>query len=161
MRFLASVLPILAVVAAASAQVLSSAHLSGRVVEERTRVPIPGARVSLSSESGNAPTPVQQTITDQDGRYAFEGVAAGRYRVDVQKSGILPLADAVWTRTVTVRDGHNVEDWNVSVQRGGAIAGRILDQFGEPLADVTIRGTTRKARRRIDPPLVIEQSSGP
>ena len=115
MRFLASVLPVLAAVAAVSAQVLPSAHLSGRVVEERTRVPIPGARVSLSSEPGNAPAPVQQTITDQDGRYAFEGVAAGRYRVDVQKSGILPLADATWARTVTVTEGRDVEDWNVSV----------------------------------------------
>jgi hypothetical protein len=139
MRFLASMLPVLAAVTAVSAQILPSAHVSGRVVDERTRVPIPGARVSLSSASGNAPVPVQQTITDQDGRYAFQAVAAGRYRVDVQKSGILPLADETWARTVTVTDGQDVEDWNVTVQRGGAIAGRILDQFGEPLADVTIR----------------------
>jgi protocatechuate 3,4-dioxygenase beta subunit len=144
MRLLALVLSVLAAVSAISAQVLPSAHLSGRVVEERTRVPIPGARVSLSSESGNAPVPIQQTITDQDGRYAFEGVAAGRYRVDVQKSGLLPLADATWARTVTVRDGQDVEDWNVSVQRGGAIAGRISDQFGEPLADVTIRAVRQE-----------------
>jgi hypothetical protein len=127
-------------VAAVSAQVLPSAHLSGRVVDERTRLPIPGARVSLSSESRNALAPIlQQTITDQDGRYVFEGVAAGQYRVDVRKSGILPLADAVLARTVTIRNGQGVENWNVSVQRGGAIAGRILDQFGEPLPDATIR----------------------
>jgi hypothetical protein len=144
MRFLASVLPVLAAVAAVSAQVLPSAHLSGRVVEERTAVPIPGARVSLSSESGNAPAPVQQTITDQDGRYAFEWVAPGRYRVDVQKSGILPLPDAAWARIVTITDGRDVEDWNVTVQRGGAIAGRIFDQFGEPLADVTMRAVRQE-----------------
>src|SRR5690349_20492079 len=82
-RFLAAALAVLATVAAASAQVLGSAHLSGRVVDERTRLPIPGARVNLSLESGKAPAPIQQTITDQDGRYAFEGVAAGRYWVDV------------------------------------------------------------------------------
>jgi 5-hydroxyisourate hydrolase-like protein (transthyretin family) len=139
MRVLASMLPIVAAVAAVAAQVLPSARLSGRVVDERTRFPIPGARVSLFYESANTPQPVQQTITDQDGRYAFEGVAAGQYRVYVQKSGILPLADAVWARIVRVTDGQDVEDWNVPVQRGGAIAGRILDQFGEPLAEVTIR----------------------
>ena len=140
MRFLATLLGVLAAAAAVSAQVLPSTHLSGRVVDERTRLPIPGARVSLSSESGNALVPLlQQTITDQDGRYIFEGVAAGQYRVDVRKSGILPLADALLARTVTVRDGQAVEDWNISVQRGGAIAGRILDQFGEPLPDATIR----------------------
>jgi hypothetical protein len=144
MRLLASVLPVLAAVAAVHAQVLPSAHVSGRVVEEQTRAPLPGARVSLSFELGSSPVPVQQTITDQDGRYAFAGVAAGQYRLDVQKSGILPLADAIWDRVVTVSDGQNVEDWNVSVQRGGAIAGRILDQFGEPLADVAIRAVRQE-----------------
>jgi hypothetical protein len=142
MRYLASVLPLLAAVV--SGQVAPSAHLSGRVVEERTGVPISSARVILLDQPAKAPVPAQQTITDQNGRYVFEGVAPGRYRVDVQKSGLLPpLTDPAKAPIVTLAAGQIVEDWNVSVSKGGAIAGRILDQFGEPLADVTVRAVRR------------------
>ena len=128
----------------ASSQVaIPSAQLSGRVVEERTGAPISSARVVLIPQQVNASGPPPLTITDQDGRYTFEGVAPGRYRVDVQKSGILPLADPAKAPTVTLAAGQALEDWNVSVQRGGAIAGRILDQFGEPLVDVMVRAVPR------------------
>jgi hypothetical protein len=38
-----------------------------------------------------------------------------------------------------------IDDWNVSVRKGGAIAGRILDQFGQPLVDVMVRAVPRSA----------------
>ena len=120
-----------------------SAYLSGRVVEEGTGAPVSSARVILFSQPRNAPGPIPQTITDQDGRYTFEGVAPGRYRVDVQKSGILPPADPARAATVTLAAGQVVDDWIVPVQRAGAIAGRILDPFGEPLADVSVRAVQR------------------
>lgn len=122
-----------------------SAQLSGRVVEEGTGAPVSSARVILLPQPRNAPGPVPQAITDQDGLYIFEGVAPGRYRVDVLKAGILPPADPANVPTVTLAGGQVVNDWSVSVQKGGAIAGRILDPFGEPLVDVTVRAVRRNA----------------
>jgi Carboxypeptidase regulatory-like domain len=122
-----------------------SSQLSGRVVEEGTGAPVSSARVILLAQPRNAPEPVPQAITDQDGRYTFEGVAPGRYRVNVLKGGILPPADPANVPTVILAAGQVINDWSVSVQKGGAIAGRILDPFGEPLVDVTVRAVRRNA----------------
>ena len=121
------------------------ARLSGRVVEERTGAPISSAQVVLLPQPRTTSGPPLLAITDQDGRYTFEGVAPGRYRVDVLKAGILPAADPANVPTVTLAAGQIIDDWNVPVQRGGAIAGRILDPFGEPLVDVTVRAMRRNA----------------
>jgi hypothetical protein len=118
------------------------AQLAGRVVDEATGTPISSARVILFAQMPNAQGPIQ-TFTDQDGRYTFAGVAPGRYRVDVQKSGIIPRADPPRAPTVTLAAGQVVDDWDVPVQRGGAIAGRILDPSGEPLVDVSVRAERR------------------
>ena len=143
--------PTRAAAAQASAQ---SASLSGRVIDEGTGAPISSARVILFAQTANAPTRPIQAITDQDGRYTFEDVAPGRYRVDVQKSGLVPRANPGRAPAVTLAAGQFVDDWNVPVQRGGAIAGRILDPFGEPLVDITVRasGNALPARVQSTPP---------
>jgi protocatechuate 3,4-dioxygenase beta subunit len=66
--------------------------VSGRVLEEGSQTPIAGAEVMLVPIR---PSPVSappfdrppSTITDRDGRYAFEDVEPGRYRITVQKAG--------------------------------------------------------------------------
>ena len=142
--------PTRAAAAQASAQ---SASLSGRVIDEGTGAPISSARVILFAQTANAPTRPIQAITDQDGRYTFEDVAPGRYRVDVQKSGLVPRANPGRAPAVTLAAGQFVDDWNVPVQRGGAIAGRILDPFGEPLVDITVRAQAiATSPRPVDPP---------
>jgi len=117
----------------------ASAQLSGRVFDEGTGAPISSARVLLFPQPRTGPGPVPQTITDQSGRYVFEGLPAGRYRVDAEKSGFLPPVDLAKVPIATVPAGQVIDDWNVSLRKGGVIAGRILDQFGEPLVDVSVR----------------------
>ena len=122
-----------------------AAQLSGRVVEEGTGAPVSSAVVILLPQPRNAGGPLPQAITDQDGRYTFEGMAPGRYRVDVVKAGILPPAEPAKVPNATLAAGQVIDDWNVSVRKGGAIAGRILDQFGQPLVDVMVRAVPRSA----------------
>jgi len=149
MRILGLVLSLVVVTGPASAAApqagTPSAHLSGRVVEDVTGAPISSAQVMLVPQPRTAPGPVPLTVTDQDGRYTFEGVAPGRYRVDVLKAGILPPADPADAPTLTLAAGQVIDDWNVPVRRAGAIAGRILDPFGEPLADVSVRAVQQTA----------------
>ncbi len=150
--------PTRAAAAQASAQ---SATLSGRVIDEGTGAPISSARVILFAQTPNAPTRPIQAVTDQDGRYTFEGVAPGQYRVDVQRSGLVPRANPGRAPAVTLAAGQVVDDWNVPVQRGGAIAGRILDPFGEPLVDITVRAVQRNGspRPRQSPPARVQSTS--
>ena len=140
---LAFVLAPAAVPAASSQPNAPAARLSGRVIDAGTGAPISSARVLLVSQPRHVAGPVPQVLTDHEGRYVFDTVAPGQYRVDVQKSGILPPAEPAQVPNVTLSAGQIVDDWDVSVRKGGAIAGRILDPFGEPLVDVGVRATQR------------------
>ena len=69
----------------------SGGRISGRVVEDGTNAPLSGVSVTaIPMQRGpivSAPTaPSPQTITGEDGRYMFDGLAPGRYRIDAQKA---------------------------------------------------------------------------
>ncbi len=76
-----------------------------------------------------------KTTADEDGRYRFTAVAAGRYNVT-------PLAPALVVpqeansfqpgKVVTVSEGEEVDGINFSLTRGGVITGRVTDDKGRP-----------------------------
>ena len=124
-------------------------RISGRVTVEGANTPVAGARVILLP---GAPTrgplgPPPQTTTDQDGRYEFDRVAPGAYRIEVQKTGFALLVDPPRSRTVQVAPGQSVDGVDRQLQKGAVIAGRILDPNGEPLPDARIM-----VMRRVTPP---------
>jgi hypothetical protein len=111
-----------------------NARASGLVLEDGTNAPIAGARVVLAFR-GRSRLP---TVTGQDGRYAFEDLEPGPYRLTVQKTGYIPL-DPATVPTYWVVAGQSLDVATVSLQKGGVIAGRILDSFGEPMIDINVR----------------------
>ena len=121
--------------AAAAPQVKDpNAQARGRVLEEGTNAPISGARVVFAFRGRSR----LETLTDQDGRYVFEELEPGPYRLTVQKPGYAPLDPATFP-TFWVVAGQALEVTTVSPQKGGAVAGRILDAGGEPMVDVNVR----------------------
>ena len=126
-------------------------QVSGRVVEDGTNAPLSGARVTIfamdrSPAVSFPPGPPPQTITDEDGRYVFDGLAPGRYRIDAQKGGFAsPFPpDPAAFRTIEVAAGQMLAGMNISLQRGAVITGQILDpSSGEPVV-----GTMVMAMRR-------------
>ena len=79
-----------------------------------------------------------KTTADEDGRYRFTAVAAGRYIVS-------PLAPALVVpqepnsfyagKLVTVSEGEEVEGVDLSLTRGGVITGRVTDDKGRPVIE--------------------------
>jgi protocatechuate 3,4-dioxygenase beta subunit len=89
-----------------------------------------------------------QGLTDQDGRFVFNGLAPGEYRVDVQKTGFASLVDPTTRpRTYTLAAGQALDNISIVLQKGAVITGRVLDQKGEPVTDARVM-----ALRRITPP---------
>jgi protocatechuate 3,4-dioxygenase beta subunit len=118
------------------------ASVSGRVLEDATRTPIAGAEVMLlpiRPRALSVPSfdPPRTTLTDRDGRYAFEDVEPGRYRITVQKTGYT-ARNGPGFPVANVAGGDRQEDINITLQRGAVIAGRVLDEDGQPLADAQV-----------------------
>lgn len=82
--------------------------------------------------------------TDADGRYEFTELKADRYRVTASKAGYLaldygqhrPLERGNELRLI---DGQVLQDIDVTLPSGGAIAGRITDENGDALEGVGVR----------------------
>src|SRR2546428_853795 len=145
------------------AAVPQKAAVSGTVLEAGTNTPVAGAQVTLISfalrpQPGRPPEPLVAT-TDQNGRYRFDALEPGRYRVSVQKAGFATMLGPGFTEA-TLKGGERKTDLNVTIQRGAAIVGRVLDEHGEPIANANVmawrrppvpNGAAAAARPRLSP----------
>src|SRR6266536_2636966 len=92
----------------------ANGQLSGRVTAEGTNAAIAGARVIViqmmrptTMRTGPMNIP-PQGMTDQDGRFVFNNLEAGEYRIDVQKTGIASGLDPTKRpKTYTVAAGQS------------------------------------------------------
>ena len=134
MLAIGSLLVALTLTQAAPAAV-QTGRVSGRVVLEGANTPVSGARIILipTARPVGPMGPPPQATTDQNGTFGFERVAPGTYRLDVQKTGLVAL-DSRLAPQVTVAPGQSIEI-NPQMQKGGVIAGRLLDAIGEPIPD--------------------------
>ena len=119
-----------------------TASISGRVMEHGTGAPIAGAQVVLMPQRSAAPTyPLVDrpptASTDRDGRYEFDNVGAGRYRLSVQRAGFAALGGPDLPE-VQLNPGERRTGVDVTLQKGGVIVGRVLDENGEPLSEVRV-----------------------
>ena len=117
-----------------SPAVASGATLSGVVVEDGSQNPIAGAEVTLlglDQPPRRFYEQIHKTVSDRNGRYALEGVNAGRYRVVVQKTGYARL-DGPDQRELSLESGVR-SSLDFTLKRGAVIVGRALDDHGEPV----------------------------
>ncbi|PWT81937.1 MAG: hypothetical protein C5B57_09555 [Blastocatellia bacterium] len=144
---LTSVLAVAVVLAQAPAPT-QAARIAGRVVAADSGAPLSDARVTLAPVvrgrgAGTAvlpPGPPPQAITDQNGRFVFEGVAPGTYTFDAQRSGYAPLRTigSGPPQTIQLAPGQSIDSVELRLQRGSVIAGRVFGPSGEPLPDVRV-----------------------
>jgi protocatechuate 3,4-dioxygenase beta subunit len=114
-------------------------RISGQVTLEGANTPVSGARIILvpSSRPVGPMGPPPQAITDQAGRFAFDRVPPGTYRLDAQKAGLAPADDAFRGRTITVTAGQST-GVVLQLQKGAAITGRVVDPIGQPLTEARV-----------------------
>jgi hypothetical protein len=82
--------------------------------------------------------------TDLSGRYEIADLPAGRYMVSASRAGFVTISHGQTRpnemgRPIEVRDGQTVERINFALPRGAVITGRIVDEYGEPVAGASVQ----------------------
>jgi protocatechuate 3,4-dioxygenase beta subunit len=116
----------------------ATASISGRVVG------VDGRPISRAVVHAFRPYIAgRQVETDQSGRYRIDRLVPGDYTIAVRKYGFesreygQEIGSAAG-RSITLKNGQSVAALDVTLLRGGAITGTILDEFGEPMQDVAV-----------------------
>ena len=82
-------------------------------------------------------------LTDAEGRYELTDLPAGTYTVSATKANYVRTS---WGeqraegpgKRITLADGQRLDNINISLRRGGVVTGKIVDEFGDPVTDVSV-----------------------
>jgi hypothetical protein len=110
--------------------------ISGMVVKLAGSEPLKTATVQLQSLQDLAHT--ISVMTDMGGRFALKGIDPGRYRLKVSHTGFVTQEYGQKTPNdpgaeIRLSPGQNLRDLLFRLIPWGVIAGRVLDEEGEPL----------------------------
>lgn len=101
--------------------------VAGLVVDAVTNTPLAFAPV-LSRATGI------RTVTDSTGRFQINELGDGTYTFLVEGAGYSPASSA----TVTLGGGGITSDLTLRARRFGSIGGVVRDEFGDPVAGLTV-----------------------
>jgi hypothetical protein len=130
-------------------------RIRGRVLASDSGGPIRRAQVRIS---GSEVAP-KAALTDAEGRFEFRELPAGRFTLQASKSGYVSVQYGQTRpfesgKPIELADKQILDGANISMPRGGVISGRIVDEFGDPLPDVSVtamRQSWSNGRRRLTP----------
>jgi len=116
-----------------------SGRIRGRVTSIDNGSPVRRAQVRISGPDIGS----KAAMTDQDGRYEFRDLPAGRFNLSVSKSGFVPMQYGQSRpfepgKPIELAEGQALDKANVSLPRGSVLSGRVVDEFGEPVADAVV-----------------------
>ncbi len=117
-----------------------TAEVSGTVVVAGTGQPARRARITLNATEGGGS---RTAMTDDEGRYAFIAVGAGRYMLSAAKTGHVAV---IFGQTRPGRPGTPIQltdgqkfAANLQLSRGSVITGTVVDEYGEPTPGTPVR----------------------
>lgn len=124
-----------------STQKRDECSIVGMVVKLGGSEPLTKARVHLQSMEDR--TRAIFTVTNAGGRFELKGIDPGRYRLTVSRIGFITQEYGQKKpddpgAVLALRPGQEVKDLLFRLIPSGVIAGRILDEDGEPLPSVNV-----------------------
>ena len=128
--------------------------IRGRVTAQDTGAPV--RRAQVRGTSGGAGF-ARLATTDADGRFELRDLPAGQWSLQASKPGFVTqrLGQRRPFETVVpldLQDGQQLSSANFALTRGGAITGRVFDDFGDPVANARVqvlRSQMVEGRRRL------------
>jgi protocatechuate 3,4-dioxygenase beta subunit len=132
-----------------------TSRMRGRVVASDTGSPVRRAQVRISGPDIGTKT----AMTDAQGRFEFRDLPAGRFNVSVAKSGFVTMQFGQKRpfepgTPIELVDAQVMEKADVALPRGSVLAGRVVDEFGEAVAEAEVtamRMQFQNGKRRLVP----------
>jgi len=125
--------------AAAPAAEQRSFRISGTVVDGITGQPLANAQVSIAAQgirdSG------QFTVTEEDGRFAFENLTPGHYPLFARRRGYLQQfykQHDQFSTAIIVGPELNMENLLFEMRPDASISGQVLDEMSEPVRNAQV-----------------------
>jgi hypothetical protein len=130
-------------------------RIRGRVIASDGSGPIRRAQVRISGPDV-AP---KGALTDAEGRFEFRDLPAGRFSLQASKSGFVSVQYGQTRpfeqgKPIELSDKQMLDGADIGMPRGGVIAGRIVDEYGDAVPDVGVtamRQSWSNGRRRLTP----------
>jgi hypothetical protein len=116
-------------------------RIAGRVTRSDVGAPIPNVAIQLATINGLT---LRTTSSDGDGGFVFAHLPEGRFVVSARASGFIspnaPIAGTgVRGLLVTVTAGSRNPRADIAMAPACAIEVRVVDEFGEPAPDVSLK----------------------
>jgi protocatechuate 3,4-dioxygenase beta subunit len=116
-----------------------TSSIRGRVLEANSGRPLSHVDIRAGSSTGQQ----ANGATDGEGRYDLTGLPAGTYTVIATKPNYVRTA---WGeqrvegpgKRITLADAQRLDNIDLRMTRAGAITGKIVDEFGDPVSDVFV-----------------------
>jgi uncharacterized protein (DUF2141 family) len=129
-------------------QQAGTAMIIGQVVTGDAGSPVRRARVNLSGQDVRTQ---KATLTDDEGRFVFTLLPAGRYTVNASKAGFVNIAYGAKGpgragTPIQLADGQKLETKAMSLPKGGVVTGTVLEENGEPAPGTTVRAMRQVIR---------------
>jgi hypothetical protein len=107
-------------------------------------MPLRRAQVTVFAAAETGLLQRHGTTSDGDGKWEITDLPAGRYTVSASKAGYVTIQFGQRRpfeqgTPVVVGDAATVERLDITLQRGAVIAGRIVDEFGEPVGQIGVQ----------------------
>jgi hypothetical protein len=124
--------------------------ISGTVIDAVTQQPLRDAEVRVHGYSDSATARSQQsTVTDNNGRFAFDNLPPGSYSVAASHTGYMrsgPGMRRLRPETVHLIAGQHVDDLRIYLNPGAVISGQITEGAGVPVAGTTVQALRHSHR---------------
>jgi hypothetical protein len=123
------------------------AVVTGRVLDAASGAAVPAATVTIQPSQGDRAS-ARRVLTDDDGRYFFDRLSAGKYSLTVTKPGWIAGAfrrqRPDGTSTPLELAAHEARPrTDLLIWKYAVLSGAIVDEAGQPLVDVEVRAVRR------------------
>ncbi|HEX3354502.1 MAG TPA: carboxypeptidase regulatory-like domain-containing protein [Terriglobales bacterium] len=121
--------------------------VSGQVVTAAEGVPLKSSRIALIQQDTGSHSSVFAATTDSEGRFEIKKIAPGRYGVFASHAGYLTqqyqARGSSGGAVLNLTPGQEVGHALFRLVRAAVVAGRIVDESGEPMAGLVVMAMRR------------------